>query len=550
MDAATLAPTRSRAIALAAAVFVLFLSAYVFTASSDLYSTGDTTIRIQIAENILGRWSVDLHGWILHVPLHLKREYLETRVTSGRLGNTYSTYELGQPLAIIPFDWTASRLAVHLRWPYGPTIFFFDRMVGPLFGALEVLMFFLFSMRLGYGTRKALLLSCILGFATSVWPDEQSVLEHGEVAFFLLMAFYFAFRYREQHGGKRALFLAGVGLGGAAITRYQDAGLGLIGLGTYLLLPGGPGQGLMERVRRAAYGGLGLLPFAALDIWYNWVRYGKLLASGHHETLFGNPIWLGAGGLLISPGKGLLWYCPTIFLLVLAAAKFRKRFPTLVTSWAVMGAAFVLLYSYVTFWHGDPAWGPRYLYPLVPFLTLPLGELLGWRGRQRSLVWLVTGLVVLGSFGIQCSAVSVSQWRSWYRLVAYEENQGYQWQWVASRYRYFWNPQESPLNFQLHGLYQLAYDTVKHSSRYVIVPPDEDGTLDGILNEYDINSWNFWWASSELNWWMGPEKVTLALVVLVACMLGSGSYLMAEGFGLFEEPTSERRPMPVPAEAA
>lgn len=548
-DAAKLAPTRSRAVALAVAVFAFFLSAYVFTASADLYATGDTSIRIQVAENILGRWSVDLHGWKLRVPLHQKKEYIETRVALGRLNKTYSTYLLGQPLALLPFDWTASRFAVWERWPYGPTILFVDRLVGPLFGALEVLMVFLFAMRLGYGVKRALLLSLILGFATSVWPDEQSVLEHGQVAFFLLVAFYFAFRFREQGAGSRAAILSGVGIGGAAITRYQDAAVGLLALAVYLLLPGGPGKGIPERIRRGALVALGLLPFAALDAWYNWVRYGKLLATGRSDTLFGNPIWQGAAGLLVSPGKGLLWYSPTVLLLALAGWPFRRRFGGLFIAWAILAGGFITLYSYVTFWHGDPAWGPRYLYPLVPFLTLPLGELLVWRGRRKVMVRTLTALVVAASFVVQFSAVSVSEWRTWYRVIAYEENQGYDWTWVASRYRYFWNVQESPLLIQFHGLYQLAYDTVLGSNRYQIVPPDEDAALDGILNQYDINSWNFWWASEELTWWMGDAKVTLALMALVATMLAAGSWLIAESGGLFEEPTARRKTLSLPEAA-
>jgi len=45
----------------------------MFSASADFFSTGDTTIRIEVAENILGRFSVDLHGWKLEYPHHVKK---------------------------------------------------------------------------------------------------------------------------------------------------------------------------------------------------------------------------------------------------------------------------------------------------------------------------------------------------------------------------------------------------------------------------------------------------------------------------------------------
>jgi len=541
-----LASSRSRAALLLIAVFTFFLAGYVLTASADIFSTGDTTIRVELAENLSGRASPCFHGWKLDYPLHIKKEYLDPRVDRGVSGCTVSTYELGQPLAIIPLDYLGSHWAIHMRWPYGPTVLFVDHLVGPLFGALEVLVFFLFAFALGFGLTRSLLLTLIFGFASSVWPDEQSVLEHTEVAFFLLLAMYGAFRFREHRLGRGWLILCGIGIGGAAITRYQDAFLGLLGVAVYLALPGGPGAGLPERIRRALWVGAGLFPFAALDLWYSWLRFGNPLASGHHETVFGYTIWKGVLGLAVSPGKGLLWYCPAIFLLVLAAPRFARRYGALSLGFATIAVAFFLLYGYVTYWHGDPAWGPRYVYPVVPFLILPLGEVLRWRGTRRRVVWLVTAAVVLISFGVQVSAVSVSPWRSWYRVIAYEENHGFKWQWIAARYRYFWNVHESPLVFQIHGLYQLAYDDILHSSKYELVPPDEEGFLVGLTNNYAVNQWNFWWKANELSWWMGNDKIVAGVVFLVAVMLASGTYLVAESSGLWQAPGERRRELLVP----
>jgi hypothetical protein len=544
-----LASSWPRAALLLFAVFSFFFSAYVLTASADFFSTGDTTIRIEQAENILGRWGPNLEGWKLQYPLHYKKEWLDPRVSVGRRGQAYSTYLLGQPLAIIAFDFIGSRLAVHERWTYGPTVLWFDRLVGPLFGAALVVLFFVFGVRLGYGLRRSLILSAIFGFATSLWPDEQSVLEHTEVALFLLLALYGAFRFREQRAGWPALILSGVGIGGAAITRYQDAFIGALAVGLYLVLPGGPYAGVLGRVRRLALVGAGALPFVILDLWYNWVRFGTLLASGHKETVFGYAIWKGALGLTISPGKGLLWYSPVIFLLVLAGPRFFRRFPTLTVAMAAGVLGFVLLYGYVTYWHGDPAWGPRYLYGVLPFLILPLGELLVWPAHGRKLVLGLTAAVVALSFVIQFAAVSVSPWRSWYRVIQYEEKQGQKWQWIAARYRYHWNVHESPLLFQLHGLYQLAYDAIANSNKYELVPPDEDPTLDEMTVDYAINQWNFWWKSNEYNWWMGDQKIVAGVVMLLGIMLASGTFLVAESSGLFSEPRVPRRAERLPEAA-
>lgn len=546
-----IAPSRRRACVLVAALFTFFFAAYTFTASGDIFSTGDTTIRVELAENILGRWSVDLHGWKDQYPHHIHQESLDPRISVGRLGKTYSTYLLGQPLAMVPFDKFGSALAVHERWPYGATVAWFARLVGPLFGALEVMVFFLFALRLGYGLRGGLLLTLIFGFATSVWPDEQSVLEHTEVGFFLLLAFYFAYRCRDQNRGWLYLVWSGAAVGGAAVTRYQDAFLGLVAIGLYLIWPGRGARSLGVRFGRLMALGVGVLPFAGLDVWYSWVRFGTLFASGHHENVFGYPIPLGIAGLLVSPGKGLLWYCPVILLLAIVGPMFARRYTALSVGMAAVVAGFVLLYAHVTYWHGDPCWGPRYLFPIVPFLTLPLGELFRLRMRLKTLVWLVAAAVVGVSFVIQVAGVSVSEWRTWYRVIAYEENQGHKWQWIASRYRYFWNIHESPLNFQLHGLYQLAYDSLRNSSKYELVPPDEDPVLDGLTTDYAVNQWNFWWTTNEFNWWMGERKIAMGVIMLISTMLACGTYLTAEAAGVFarEAVASRQEPEPVPEAA-
>ena len=542
VGATCIAPSRTRVALLLLALFTFFFAAFTFSASADFFSTGDTSIRIQLAENLVDRGSVELFGWTWAQPRHLKKEFYDPRIDRCNGMHTCSTYLLGQPLAIIPFDEVATRLATHERWPLGPTVLLIDRLVGPLFGALEAVVFFLFACRLAYGMRRSLLLTLIFAFATMAWPDEQSVLEHSEVAFFLLLAMYGVFRFRDQRLGQHYLVLAGIGIGGAAITRYQDAALGLVGLAVYLFVPGAWYRGVLSRLRAGVIVGLGLAPFVALDVWFNEARFGQIFASGHHETVFGYVLWKGVLGLTVSPGKGLLWYSPTIFLLAIAMPRFARRYGAFSLAIVTLAAAFVLLYGYVTYWHGDPAWGPRYIYPIVPFLTLPLGELLRWHRQGRGLVWLVTGLLVVAGFAIQFSAVSVSPWRSWYRVISYEESQGHTWEWIAARYRYHWNVHESPLLFQLHGLYQLAYDDVRHSSFYEIVPPDEDPILDDLTATYAINQWNFWWKSDEFDWWMGQEKVIVGVVFLVALMLASGTYLAAESAGIFSEWSERARP--------
>ncbi|HYI15114.1 MAG TPA: hypothetical protein VEX37_06965, partial [Thermomicrobiales bacterium] len=47
---------------------------------------------------------------------------------------------------------------------------------------------------------------------------------------------------------------------------------------------------------------------------YNWVRFENVLETGYGDEAseFTEPFLTGLTGLLISPGKGLLWYSPAL----------------------------------------------------------------------------------------------------------------------------------------------------------------------------------------------------------------------------------------------
>src|ERR687886_469557 len=79
-----LAPTRARAIGLVTAVFIFFFSIYVLTSSADIFSTGDTTIRMEIAEDLIYHHTIELVDWKLQYPKHLKKEFFDPRVSVGR----------------------------------------------------------------------------------------------------------------------------------------------------------------------------------------------------------------------------------------------------------------------------------------------------------------------------------------------------------------------------------------------------------------------------------------------------------------------------------
>ncbi len=81
------------------------------------------------------------------------------------------------------------------------------------------------------------------------------------------------------------------------------------------------------------------------------------------------PIWIGARGLLFSPGKSLFLYAPVLILAVLGMPAFWRRHRTEGLLFLVAPWLFVLVFSMKSVWHGG-GWGPRYLVMIVPFLAM------------------------------------------------------------------------------------------------------------------------------------------------------------------------------------
>jgi len=287
----------------------------------------------------------------------------------------------------------------------------------------------------------------------------------------------------------------------------------------------------------------GVLPSLAINAAYNVARFGKpLQLEPHGDASFGFPPWLGLPDLLVSPGKGLLWYTPAVLLLVLAARPFWRRCPPPAILCVLLCGGYLLFYSNVNYWHGDPAWGPRYLYATLPYLILPLGEVFGrWRGYRLPLRGVLVG-VLAASLLVQFSAVTVSYWRSFHYVFATYPDRVDHYSW-GFNLNYFWTPEQSPLLLSLRGiadnteLYVDHAPLVRHSASVhlgsanesCVFPVYHQATLcltdvDALRDRASFNTFTVWWLHT-YPWWPLGIVVTLA-VALLGLFLGSGAALL------------------------
>lgn len=154
------------------------------------------------------------------------------------------------------------------------------------------------------------------------------------------------------------------------------------------------------------------LPFfagAALAGWYNTVRFGAPWNVGFAlgRQGFGSFRWdsclTALFGLTLSPYRGLAWFVPLSLLAPLGFVWLWRRGRRAEAGLA-LGAlsAELLFHSLWSGWWGGQGWGPRYLVPVMPLLSLlllPLFARCAWPRR-----WIAWPLVLLFVVSLGISA--------------------------------------------------------------------------------------------------------------------------------------------------
>ena len=106
---------------------------------------------------------------------------------------------------------------------------------------------------------------------------------------------------------------------------------------------------------------------------YDVARFGTPFETGYGAqatpAAYTTPLLVGLYGLLLSSGKGVMWFAPALWLApagwrAMRAGAGRARATALGA--LLMGAVALILYGRFQHWAGDGSLGPRYLVPLLP----------------------------------------------------------------------------------------------------------------------------------------------------------------------------------------
>src|SRR5262249_10552709 len=141
----------------------------------------------------------------------------------------------------------------------------------------------------------------------------------------------------------------------------------------------------------------------AFNLAVDMVKFGSITESGYapiHTLFAASDMLLGVTGLLVGPSHGLLVFFPLAWLAPLGLGRMIKSDRRSGILWTgLLGLAIVFYGAYIVWW-GGVVWGPRFLVPLVPLLTVTAtfwaatpGRI--GRGGRRVLFWVLFGVGVV-----------------------------------------------------------------------------------------------------------------------------------------------------------
>ena len=373
---------------LSLALFLFLLSVYLLTFSGSLHSS-DGQAMFSVSESLVRRGAYDIN--------QIRWMGLQ-QGTFGPDGDLYCRKGLGTSLVALPLAWLGLLVPT---WGMIQAAMLLNVVVTALTGTLV----FVYVRRLGYSSATACASALVFGLGTIAWPYAKYFFSEPLTGISLLAAAYFTLQPGLPQGERSSwlrFMLAGFSLGLAIATRFANAALVpiyAILLAVHLLRAAGITRWSAIRstpslLITATW--RGLLAFAVpLAIWaavlaeYNYVRFGNPLTTGYlAEESFSGPWITGILGLLVSPGKGLLVFCPVLVAVLPSLPAFVRRHPLHATLTALVAAAYVLLYGKWFMWHGGFAWGPRFLLPIIPLLCVAMAPLLErLKGRLRVAFW-------------------------------------------------------------------------------------------------------------------------------------------------------------------
>ena len=278
-------------------------------------------------------------------------------------------------LLLVPFNWLSTILPQ-------AGVYQTDLLLMPLVAALTGALMFSALQKLGFSRTVSFLTALALSIATPLLVYSKYIFREPLAALGLA---WLALSVVRLHKNLSAWNMAGVA--GALIfsVAAKDTTVSAVpGLAICLWLivrhHRGPLQAQLASRKRLQWGlavvfGVAVISALWLAIQARSGGATSLLGGGNP---LGGALDKGLAGLLISPGRGLFWYAPILFIAFAAFPRFFRTHPVEAVLVAVVSLSSLFLHAAYVIWWGGFGWGPRFLVPIIPLWCFPLAEAFAW----------------------------------------------------------------------------------------------------------------------------------------------------------------------------
>jgi Dolichyl-phosphate-mannose-protein mannosyltransferase len=375
-------------------VLLLALALFVLTGSGHV-QTIDVDQSVSVAEHIVQRGDIAIDFPVVAGGGGIR----------GHDQRVYSGHDIGLAALFVP-------IAASRYWNLIPPNLanFLYTLVDPIFGAATVLVFLLFAWELTENISASAAAAIIVATTTTVWPYAHVSFDAEPTAFFLLTSAYLLYR-AEQRESSWPILGSAVAAGAAVLVR-QDSAIIVAFLGGWFLIIAWRKYREVgaDAVATVLLFVVPLVGAAGVTFWHNTVRFGSWFDNGHGgdpKLKATTPLWRGLAGQLVSPGKGLVFFVPSVLIAIVGWWLMRARHSPI--WWIVPAAALANLvyHSRLAVWSGEEAWGPRFAVPIVPLIMLPLCLVIA---RWVTLNWLIrftVAVVLMAGLSVQAAGVGV-----------------------------------------------------------------------------------------------------------------------------------------------
>ena len=342
---------------------------------------------------------------------------LDTADILGVDGKIYSYFGITYSLVMVPFyllGLLVERFLPCIEKEY--IIRFFVSTINSFVSAGIAATFYIFARKLGFAIKTSIKLLFIYAFTTMSLSYAKTTFCEPLNSLFILCAVLFLY----MHGLSRRnvyVFVSGIFLGLGILTKFYD--ILLIPVAVFYL-------SLSVRYKNRSDLGRAVVSFIAflvpvaifLFLWafINYIKFGNFFKTGYPNYPLA-PFYVGFLGVLFSPGRGLFLYNPTAIVGIWGAYFLYRTHKKETVLFFLIVVTHIIAISLLPIWAGGTAWGPRYLFPIIPYMILPAGSILEYLSVQHSRRQgsIVTLLVALG-FLVQIPSV-LSYFGSWETIV-------------------------------------------------------------------------------------------------------------------------------------